>query len=174
MLKSIGPGNENGAHFDITGKYRYSLWREWQPGGKRVAFILLNPNRADAVRDDPTIRRCIGFARSWGCGSVEVVNLFAFRTGEPLRLRKITEPVGSANDRYLLRASRRAWKVVAGWGNHGGLRDRDRQVLRLLGDRTGLYCLGITRTRQPRHPLYTRGDLPLIRFRPSDIADPKE
>jgi hypothetical protein len=174
LLKSIGPGNENGARFDITGKYRYSLWREWRPGGKQVAFILLNPNRADAVRDDPTIRRCIGFARSWGCGSVEVVNLFAFRTGDPLHLRNTPEPVGSANDRYLLRAARRAWKVVAGWGNHGGLRDRDRQVLRLLENRIGLYCLGITRKRQPRHPLYARGDLPLIRFRPSDIADPKE
>ena len=163
-----------GASFDITGKYRYSLWREWRPGGKRVAFILPNPNRADAVRDDPTIRRCVGFARSWGCGSVEVVNLFAFRTGDPRRLRGTHEPVGPANDRYLLKACRRAWKIVAGWGNHGGLGDRDRQVLRLLGDRIGLYCLGITRQRQPRHPLYTRRDLPLIRFRHPGPADPRE
>jgi len=67
-----------GAVIDPTGDYRYSLWRVWHPKASRVAFIMLNPSQADATVDDPTIRRCIGFAQRWGYGSLEAVNLFAY------------------------------------------------------------------------------------------------
>ena len=53
------------------GCYRYALWRRWEPG-PQVLFIMLNPSTADELTDDPTIRRCIGFARSWGFGSLAV------------------------------------------------------------------------------------------------------
>lgn len=61
----------------ITGDYRYLLWREWDISNKTVSFIMLNPSRADAQINDPTITRCINFALSWGYGRLEVVNLFA-------------------------------------------------------------------------------------------------
>ncbi|MGK7951453.1 MAG: DUF1643 domain-containing protein [Xenococcaceae cyanobacterium] len=52
----------------VTGNYRYLLWREWNSQSKTVSFIMLNPSRADAEINDPTITRCINFAKSWGYG----------------------------------------------------------------------------------------------------------
>ena len=77
-----------GAVIDPTGLYRYSLWREWNPDAAQITFIMLNPSRADATNDDPTIRRCINFASSWGYGYLEVVNLFAYRTSHPQQFKK--------------------------------------------------------------------------------------
>lgn len=143
-----------GATIDPAGRYRYSLWREWDANGSRVAFVLLNPSTADANRDDPTVRRCIGLARAWGCGSLEVVNLFACRATNPGVLREVADPVGPENDRYLLEAARRAQRIVLAWGARGNLHGRDRAILRLLGGGGELDCLGTTRGGQPRHPLY--------------------
>ena len=90
------------AEIDPTGLYRYSLYRGWETNApKRIAFVMLNPSRADATNDDPTLCRCISFARSWGYGSLEVVNLFAYRASKPEELKTVTDPVGSENDRYI-------------------------------------------------------------------------
>jgi hypothetical protein len=143
------------ACFDATGAYRYTLTRVWRPGGGRVAFVLLNPSTADATRDDPTIRRCIGFARAWGFGALEVVNLFAYRATHPPRLRACSHPVGCDNDRHLLAARARADLVVVAWGVHGGWQARDRAVTELLaGGSAPLQCLGLTKGGHPRHVLY--------------------
>ncbi len=113
---------------------------------------MLNPSTADAERDDPTIRRCAGFARSWGFGGMTVVNLFALRATDPARLRRARDPVGRDNDRHIAAAAS-AGLVVVAWGVHGRLGERDRAVLALLsGCRPG--CLGTTRGGHPRHPLY--------------------
>src|SRR5437868_14686902 len=82
------------AIFDPTGMYRYSLLREWCADSPRVAFIMLNPSTADDRKDDPTIRRCIGFAHSWGFGVLEVVNLFAYRATDSSKLPGGDDPVG--------------------------------------------------------------------------------
>ena len=143
------------ALFDGRRHYRYALARTWRPAGTRVAFIMLNPSRADATRDDPTIRRCVGFARDWGFGGVDVVNLFAARTPRPALLRRRRRPVGPDNDRHLLGVCRAARLVIAAWGVHGAWQGRDRAVLALLaGVGIGLHCLGLTREGHPRHPLY--------------------
>lgn len=155
----------SGAAGDPSGRYRYTLWRRWDPMGPRVAMVMLNPSTADAVRDDPTISRCVRLARGWGYGSLEVVNLFALRAQDPRVLHRATDPVGPENDRYLIRAIRRATTIVAAWGNHGSLGHRDRQVMDLLAARGSVYCLGKNLTGQPRHPLYLRGDTPLVRYR---------
>ena len=143
-----------GASFDPGGRYRYLLWRSWDPSRPRVAFIMLNPSTADAMRDDPTIRRCLGFARSWGFGSLEVANLFAYRATHPSLLSAVADPVGPENDRYLLGVGQRGQLVVAAWGNVGSLMNRAQTVSGLLT--CLLYCLGTTTRGQPRHPLYLR------------------
>lgn len=149
---------QTGATFDPTGCYRYLLWRSWEAQGLRIGFVMLNPSQADAVVNDPTIRRCIGFARSWGYGALEVMNLFAYRTAHPMELRHVADPVGAKNDRYLSGLGQRVDQIILAWGNGGRLHGRDRDAISLLGART-VYCLGITKLGQPRHPLYIRREV---------------
>jgi hypothetical protein len=155
-----------GATIDVTGLYRYWLWREWDSASLKVGFVMLNPSRADGAMDDPTIRRCIGFARSWGYGGLEVVNLFAYRTANPRELRQAVDPVGQDNDIYLRSLVQRVDRIILAWGNWGNWQGRDRAALALLGDSTKLYCLDWTKTGQPKHPLYLRAScLPIdVRF----------
>jgi hypothetical protein len=155
---------ESGAVLDVSGRYRYSLWRAWSIYHPRIAFVLLNPSTADDERNDPTIRRCIGFARAWNFGSIEVVNLFAYRATDARELLKVDDPVGAENNYYLIQAVERCSTVVVGWGTRGTLLGRDRQVMSLLAGRKDVYCLGITKNRQPRHPLYVKGDTSLVPF----------
>jgi hypothetical protein len=141
---------------EIEGNYRYSLWRSWDDQKPHIGFVMLNPSRADAVVNDPTIRRCLGFAQTWGYGGLEVVNLFGYRTASPIELRQANDPIGTKNDRYLATLPERVDRILLAWGNWGYLLERDRQVLELLGDRLPLYCLGTTKTQQPKHPLYLK------------------
>jgi hypothetical protein len=145
----------SGAIFD--GPYRYLLWRRWDDAAT-LLFVMLNPSMADARRDDPTIRRCLGFARAWGFGGVEVVNLFAWRATAPRDLLRARDPIGPDNDRVIAAAAGRAQAVIAAWGNHGEHRDRDRQVAELLASAAAAAprCLGATGRGAPRHPLYVR------------------
>ncbi len=146
-----------GATFDPTKNYRYSLWREWEPSAPRVGFIMLNPSRADDRVDDPTIRRCTSFAHFWGYGSLEVMNLFAYRTPDPHNLRNVSDPIGPENDFYLLSLKQRVQTIVLAWGNWGTLYDRHQAVLELLMGHP-VYCLGTTKLGNVRHPLYIKGN----------------
>lgn len=159
------PPLERAAVFDGSGRYRYALTRRWASGGRTAAFVLLNPSTADAQRDDPTIRRCMGFARAWGFAALEVVNLFAWRATRPQALRQAAAPVGPENDAHLLRAARGAGRVVLAWGIHGALDGRAAAVCALLAG-AGLRprCLGHTRNGQPRHVLYLPRDAPCVPY----------
>jgi hypothetical protein len=155
---------EYSAVFDVSESYRYSLWRAWSAYQLRIVFVLLNPSTADDRKNDPTIRRCIGFARAWKFGSLEVVNLFAYRATNVRELFKIDDPIGEENDYYLMKAVERCLTVVVGWGTRGALFGRDHQVMSLLAGRKDVYCLGITKDGQPRHPLYVKSDTILVPF----------
>ena len=152
------------AKIDKTGRYRYSLVRIWDEDGQRAVFVMLNPSTADARKDDPTIRRCIGFARKWGYGSLEVVNIFALRATFPNMLLGALDPVGPRNDRYLLEAVNRADLIVVAWGElcgNGKFTDRGHHVRKLLAGQFML-CLGETKFGQPKHPLYLKASTSLI------------
>jgi hypothetical protein len=114
-------------------------------------FVGLNPSTADAMHDDPTVRRCIGFARAWGFGKMILTNLFAFRSTNPAGLGDVSDPIGPENDRWIEMGSQIASLTVVSWGVHGRLLDRDRAVLAMLRDP---HCLGKTKIGAPRHPLY--------------------
>lgn len=141
------------ATFSPCHTYRYTLWRSWGDDTPKnfVMFIGLNPSTADAFQDDPTIRRCIGFAQSWGYGALCMANLFAFRATEPADMRAALDPIGPDNDKTLTDLAACASKIVAAWGTHGAHLGRDKQVLALLPD---LYCLRQTKQGHPAHPLY--------------------
>jgi hypothetical protein len=50
--------------------HRYVLRREWNQNVRGILnWIMLNPSTADDHFDDPTIRRCVGFAKRWGFSS---------------------------------------------------------------------------------------------------------
>jgi len=153
---------ESSAIFDRTQTYRYLLRRSWEQSKPCIAFIMLNPSRADAQLNDPTIRRCLGFARTWGYGSLVVANLFGFRAANPKQLHQVEDAIGKECDRYILEAIALSRCTVIAWGNGGTLAGRDRTVLDLI--RTEVYCLGMNRSGQPRHPLYVRADTPLVLF----------
>jgi hypothetical protein len=145
----------NQARFSPCGRYRWWLQRRWDPAAPRLLFIGLNPSRADTERDDPTLRRLLGFARSWGYGELEVLNLFAAVGPSPAALRRLADPVGGEADAWIARrlAACPAAPVWLGWGAQGGWHQRDRAVLALLEGRQ-LLALGATRGGHPRHPLY--------------------
>jgi len=145
-------GGETGAHFSGCRRYRYALWRKWQTTGPMLMLIGLNPSTADAERNDPTIRRCIGFARDWGFDGVWVVNLFAWRATHPADLKAAAEPVGPRNDVWLRKIARRCDRIAAAWGNHGRFLDRSARVRAMFGDR--LEIIRLTAEGEPAHPLY--------------------
>lgn len=115
-------------------------------------IIGLNPSTADARREDPTIRRCIRFARDWGGAGLVVVNLFAYRATYPVDLKAAPDPIGPRNDYWIRRIAAQAQIRVAAWGNHGMFMDRAAKVQRIL--RGKLCCLRQTAAGQPAHPLY--------------------
>lgn len=154
--------HEAGAVFDQTRKYRYLLWRTWSSKQKPICFVMLNPSTADAFRTDPTIARCISFARDWGYGGVQIVNLFAFRSTDPTGLLRRRDPVGPLNDLFIEHATTYCERTIAAWGNHGMLRDRYKEFVLSAKCEGRLYHFGLTLKGQPRHPLYVARDTAVI------------
>lgn len=140
------------------GLYRHQLWRRWGDGPE-MAFIMLNPSTADDMIDDPTIRRCMGFARRENCGSVSVVNLFSLRATNPKELIHAADPVGGFNRSAIYATLRLADIVVAAWGAH--LPQMVAAQVKQLPE-IPLLCLGVTKSGAPRHPLYLPADTPLV------------
>lgn len=142
-----------GAQFSPCRTWRYALWRTWSDGDGHVMFIGLNPSTADETNDDPTVRRCIGFARAWGYGGIYMLNLFAFRATDPRSMKAAPAPIGPENNRFLRMYYEEAGIAIAAWGAHGAFMRRDELVALLLPQ---LHCLGTTKDGHPRHPLYLR------------------
>lgn len=131
--------------------YRYDLWREWIGGDGYAMFVGLNPSTADESKDDPTIRRCIAFAKSWGFGALCMTNLFAYRATLPEVMKAAHDPVGPDNNQRLFEAAQHAGVIVAAWGTDGAHLGRAATV-RLMLPR--LHYLRMTKFGHPGHPLY--------------------
>lgn len=125
-------------------------------------IIGLNPSTADEKKDDPTITRCIDFAKSWGYGGLCMGNLFAFRATEPSDMFAVSDPIGSDNDEWLVKLSKGAGVVVAAWGNNGSHLGRSKEVMQLIPN---LHYLKMNKTGEPAHPLYLKATL-----RPTPIS----
>lgn len=146
-------------------RYRYTLNRVWDYDRPECTFIMLNPSTADAHQDDPTVRRCIKFADRFGCGSLSVLNLFAYRATKPEKILEVKDPVGRFNDSYIDGIDSDI--VVAAWGAKAEkinavipmstLRD-------LWSNGHRVKCLGMTKHGHPRHPLYVAANTKLINY----------
>lgn len=143
-------------------KYRYSLTRIWDESKPKVMFVMLNPSTADGTQDDPTIRRCIGFAKSWGYGGMHVCNLFAYRATDPKELLKVDNPFGDQNIWVTRNLVDEVEIVVCAWGNEPIIRKilKDKSPFVLID-----FCLPKCHTLKesvngtPMHPLYLSKEL---------------
>jgi hypothetical protein len=154
------------AVFSDDGLYRYELRRTWGDGPP-VLWLMLNPSTADAVEDDPTVRRCMRFARAWErYGGIIVCNLFALRSTDPAGLQKVDDPVGPDNDKHIDGCAQEAGLVVCAWGNHGYYKGRAMDVSRrLIHDGFVLWCFGVSKHGcHPLHPLYLPKTSRLMQF----------
>jgi hypothetical protein len=148
---------DGGADFSRDRVYRYRLWRTFESGEGTVTFIGLNPSTADETNNDPTVRRCMGFAYRWDFQRFVMLNIFGFRSTDPRPLTTMSNPTGPENDEWIQLVVGEASLVVAAWGNQGSIQRRGAFVRQSL-DSHALHHLGLTVMGYPRHPLYVRGD----------------
>lgn len=151
----------NGAVLSEDEVYRYRLWRDLGLGTLQrrsegsVLWVMLNPSTADHMDDDPTIRRVIGFSKDLGFERLMVGNLFALRSTDPKVLKTHGSPVGPDNDQHLVAMAKEADFVICAWGAETSAKARAADVVKLLhGEGCQTYCLGRTKSGQPRHPLF--------------------
>lgn len=162
LLPGIEPRGR--ARFSPCKTYRYTLNRTLSRDGLGICvFIMLNPSTADADTNDPTVRRCVGYADAWGYRSLTVLNAFAFRGTDPRDMKAAEEPVGPDNDRWIHSVTTSDGlpkRVIVAWGKDGTHQNRDLAVMKIL-TKQGLpvFCLGTNKDGTPRHPLYLKKDL---------------
>lgn len=163
-------------------RYRYILGRTWddyfederpwwERGTSRALWVfgMLNPSKARHDVDDPTIRKCTGFAKRGGAGGFMVVNLFAYSTPHPSELvrawREGVDIHGEHNAAILDWALGRPALIglnIAAWG---GIPPRLRSAaqgaaVQFMCSRP--HCYGVTSGGDPRHPLMLAYDTPLV------------
>ena len=163
-----------GAIFSPCRRYRYVLLRNWDSSRPTLLFIGLNPSTADETVNDPTMRRCLGFANAWGYGGMIVTNVFGYRATKPTDLREAKDPIGPECDRWIATlcdyvmlqdGTAHGKDVILFWGNHGKLLGRDRTILPLIQSIVPHpHCLAITKQNQPSHLLYLRKSLKPIPY----------
>lgn len=154
------------AAFSSCDKYRYALGRSWelpmfpQP---TVLWCAHNPSKAAETDNDPSLQRMVGFSNREGFGSLVLVNEMAFIATDKADLAAADEPTGPLNVAVLELVADLGLKTIVAWGDVDPktLREGKPQARHLLGE---MWCLGKTRTGQPRHPLYLPGETPLVRW----------
>ena len=161
---SIDEPMKSGAVFSHDAKYRYKLWRIWNTKKPKCSFIMLNPSKADAFTLDPTVRRCVDYAKQWGYGSLTVGNIFALKSTDPKELYRSDDPVGAGNDQALLEIVKDSDIAITAWGNHGTYLGRGNAVLNALLPLFSekMAYLGLSEKGEPLHPLYLlKGAVPI-------------
>lgn len=152
------------AIFSNCGTYRYVLRRRLNTHlrqVKTIMFVMLNPSTADAIEDDPTIRRCISFAKREGFTHMTVCNLFALRATDSKELLKAEDPIGPTNDEHLEREACYHDFRVAAWGAHKMAKQRAEEVILKYGP---FHCLGTNKDGSPKHPLYLAKSTQFVEF----------
>lgn len=140
------------AEYSSDRNYRWFYERRWAPGGV-MCWVGLNPGTGDTdAGPRPTLRRVVSWAKRHKCGAVVVVNLFSFRCTDPAALSAAqVDIVGNRTDDIIREASRHARVTLAAWGSNTVIKNRSAEVLGLLDNPM---CVGVTKSGEPRHPLY--------------------
>jgi len=132
-----------GAIFSVDKRYRYALYRSFDPAKKKLLMIGLNPSKANKLHNDPTIRRCIGFAKGWNFGALYVANLFAFCATHPKDLFEEEKPIGPFNNQWLSALIEHVDCVVLMYGNQGAYMHQAKQLL--SNYEVPWYCIKMTK-----------------------------
>lgn len=146
-------------------RYRYQLTREWDPEGRKMLFVLLNPSPITERQKDPVVERCERKARRQGYGTLRICNLFAWRDWDPEEMKAVESPVGADNDSFLRESCEWADGIVAAWGDDGEHMGRGAEVRSML-EKSGkdIMILRLTRHGHPIHPLYVPDDHPMRKW----------
>lgn len=155
--------------------FRYWLRITWDNRLPPFVALMLNPSTADHLENDPTVERMQRRALAKRAGSLIVLNAFAWRETDRLKMLQVSDPVGPANDNYIALGLRMAkatgGTVMIGWGNEGGHRDRHLRVIELLqAEGVEATCLALCANGQPIHPLYQPLTAPLLPWPPEPVA----
>ena len=146
------------AEISPCGLYRYMLRRIWDEDENFLVFCLLNPSTADEKDDDPTIRKCIGFAKKNGFGGIIIINLFGIRSPNPKNIKIHSDPFGPDLSRNWIRATHQSYHFVFGWGNMGLFKNAQMNMHKFFffgqSPLYKIYCLGKNKNGTPKHPLY--------------------
>jgi hypothetical protein len=143
-----------GATFSPCRTFRYTLWRIWDESLPNVCFCALNPSTADETVDDPTIRREIRFAKDWGFGSLVKVNAYGYRATDPKIMKRAPDPIGPANEHFLLCKAMQAGRFIACWGTNIDKTHQARILNELRRSDVDVWALKLTKSGFPSHPLY--------------------
>ncbi len=171
-------GVQRSAVFSPCGNYRYSLTRVWDDTKPRVCFLMQNPSVADDREDDPTVKKCIGFARRWGFGSIVVVNIRAFVATDPTDVgcaaARGMDTVGPDNARYVRDAISQCMSLVVACGGDESMLDAARETLAGCDVAAEISCIGYTKDDVPKHPSRLGYSTPREPFRvwPEEITGP--
>jgi hypothetical protein len=158
-------GMERGAMIEDT--VRWWLYRCWDTSRPWLIFVMLNPSTADANDDDPTIRRCIRFAKDNDYGSLGVVNLCPYRATNPNGLLQWVKstPHEYRHEVFQINLEHiRTWcrgrAVILAWGAQASKISEEAEEVKavVMSCANKVYCLGRTEHGQFKHPLYLPAD----------------
>jgi len=167
-LFPLQPGVVGTAEFDELGMHRLVLTREWDPMDKRRAlWIGMNPSKAGADMDDPTVRQETNYTRHvLGYGGMVKCNVMDFIATNPSSLPAMDAGVRCSRRNLLTIRTQAlgAETVIACWGTLPEALRGHVHLVKLMLDNIGIpmFCRGKTADGSPRHGRGVRYNAPLI------------
>src|SRR3990167_10423761 len=154
-MKQIDLTIPKGAIFSEDRRYRYALWRVWNPSKPILGGVGLNPSDANEFKNDPTITRGIVRADRNGFGGFIMTNLHGLVSTDSNALLDNPDAIGELNDYYIKQMVELTECQLCGWGSFKSVIYRAKPVYLML---TNPVCLGLNTDSQPKHPLYVSYD----------------
>ena len=160
-MKEIDLTIATGAIFSEDGKYRYALWRVWNPSRPVIGYLGLNSSTAGALNNDPTISRNMIRSDREGYGSMIQVNMHGFITPNPELLLQVEDAIGELNDLYIREMDRLTERQICMWGSFKPVKKRAADVYKMLSNP---YCLSVNKDGEPKHSLYVSYDTEMVKY----------
>jgi hypothetical protein len=120
---------------------------------------MLNPSTANEYQDDPTIRKCISYAKQWGYGGLYVLNLFPFKSTNPKQLLNIEDVYGGIDYQLYYNIFEECEKIICAWGNESIIKSLNPNMNIFNTFKHKLYCLELSKNGVPKHPLYLKQNI---------------